>query len=190
VTVNNGAAAEKFCLTFSNTTDGAETYQEFGLVDDTVTATPWVAAAPFTVTKVTASKLDVRSKANIDIEFTLPATTGTVTNGGDYVSVTLPWNWRTRLSTSGIGKAEISSVATDGTATSIGTTTLDVSGRTIVVGLDGTNVFAEGTNYKLSLSGIPTPGKAGKVDLKLGSLVVGVGAKASGGNGWSSSSLF
>ena len=191
VTQNNAATAESFCLTFSNETLGAETYQEFGLVVDTVETTAWVAVAPFDVTKITASKLFVRGKTNVDIEFTLSATTGTVTNGGDYVSVTFPSNWKSYISASSIGKVEVSSLNSEGAATSIGTTVLDVSGTTIVVGVDATGVtFAEGTSYKVSLKDVPTPGFAGKVDMARGSMVIGVGAKASGGTGWSSSSLF
>jgi len=50
--------------------------------------------------------------------------------------------------------------------------------------------LAEGTKYKVTIKGIETPSKAGKIDLAGGSLVIGVGAKASGGTGWSSSSIF
>lgn len=134
--------------------------------------------------------MEVRSKTKITVEFTLDATTGTVTNSADYLSVTLPSNWRGYLSAASIGKVDISSVAADGTETSVGTTVLYVSGRSVVIGMDDTNVFAEGTNYKVTLSDIPTPSQAAKVNLGMGSLVLGVGLKASGGTGWSSSSLF
>lgn len=114
-----------------------------------------------------------------------------MTNGGDYVSVSLPYNWGGHLLASNIGTVDISSLDSTGAATSIGTTVLDVSGSTVTVGVDATGVtLAEGTNYKVTLKAIETPGRAAKIDLAGGSMIIGVGAKATGGTGWSSSSLF
>jgi len=59
---------------------------EYKTVADTATGV-WGGKLPIDVTKVAVSKSDLRSTADITIDFKLPTTTGEVTKDSDYVAV-------------------------------------------------------------------------------------------------------
>ena len=46
---------------------------------------------PITVTGLVVQNTAMRASTSVTIDFTLPATTGTVTEGADYVALQLPW---------------------------------------------------------------------------------------------------
>jgi hypothetical protein len=63
---------------------------EWGEVTDGTTGA-WGGVLPIDVTALVVSSSQMRSTTTVTIDFTLPTTTGTVTEGADYVGLMLPW---------------------------------------------------------------------------------------------------
>jgi len=55
------------------------------------TSGAWGGVLPIDVTNMVVQNSAMRSSTSITIDFTLPATTGTVTEGADFVALQLPW---------------------------------------------------------------------------------------------------
>lgn len=63
---------------------------EWGEVTDGTTGA-WGGVLPITIDALVVSNTAMRSSTTVTIDFTLPTTQGTVTDGADYVALELPW---------------------------------------------------------------------------------------------------
>jgi hypothetical protein len=94
VAMNLHAAAGNFGVGLTNATYWGTDQKlvEFKTAADTTTGV-WGGKAPISVQSVALSNAVLRATSDITIDFTLQATTDTVTNGADYVAVVLPYQW-------------------------------------------------------------------------------------------------
>jgi hypothetical protein len=94
VAMNLHAAAGNFGVGLTNATYWGTDQKlvEFKTAADTTTGV-WGGKAPISVQSIALSNAALRATSDITIDFTLQATTDTVTNDADYVAVVLPYQW-------------------------------------------------------------------------------------------------
>jgi hypothetical protein len=91
VAMNSFATAGTFGVGLMNHTSHTNMQvNEWGEVTDGTTGA-WGGVLPIDVTALVVSSSQMRSTTTVTIDFTLPTTTGTVTEGADYVGLMLPW---------------------------------------------------------------------------------------------------
>lgn len=90
--MNAHSAAGNFGVGLTNSTYWASDKKliEFKAAADTTTGV-WGGKLPLTVTGVSSSSNDLRSSTDLVVDFSLPATTDTVTADSDFVAVELPY---------------------------------------------------------------------------------------------------
>ena len=159
VTMNNPNTEQNFQIGFSDKTD-IESVSEFGLFEDNLmTHGAWSTLKPLEVLSIVYKTKHVRSRTEIVVRFTVPVTqTGALTNG-EYIAMTLPWEWGQTLTEVGwAGQVQIQKETPTGIKTVIGSTPIGFSGSTIVAKIDAySTTWVEGTNYTLTITNVPTP---------------------------------
>ena len=91
VAMNSFATAGTFGVGLMNHTSHTNMQvNEWGEATDGTTGA-WAGVLPIDVNALVVSSSQMRSSTTVTIDFTLPTTTGTVTEGADYVALTLPW---------------------------------------------------------------------------------------------------
>ena len=197
VTMNNPPSAQVFQIGFAPDHDLSR-IEEFGLLADSLQAKGWTTEKPVKVLSISTSINDIRSKTDLVITFEIPETTDKILDGGDFVSVSLPFQWRNVLRAGFSGTVDISAVNSAGLKTSIGKKLLSWSAAGLVAQIDvAGEKFREKSRYILTIKDLPTPEQGRKVDTTINSLVLSVGGVVSsaknspkGSAGWSSTAFW
>lgn len=163
---------------------------EYAEATDTTTGA-FGGVLPIDVTALVVQNLAMRSSTQVTIDFTLPATTGTVTEGADFVGLQLPWGVTTWHDGSAAPTVtmELVETADDGTVTktAVAGAVEWTAGCDFVFKLatDATKM-AETKSYKLTVKNVPTQSESAMANMQaLQNFVLSVGLMASGGKGYS-----
>ncbi len=97
----------------------------------------WVTEKPIEILSIDLTKKNIRDTTDVTVRFYLPYTTFSVMNVGDYISMSLPYQWGNVLTKVGwVGQVKIEKETKDGIKTNIGSTILGYTGSTIVAKID------------------------------------------------------
>jgi hypothetical protein len=201
VQMNDAASAGKlFQLSMTNgttLTDPKKAYDastnayllmtELGTIVDTVGGT-WKATNAIELKSVSSSASTVRAAATtLTVVFKVPTTATTVMKAADYVTLELPFNWG-MVATMMDGSAKLTgSIKSDQVpAKTYKAPTVTYSTNCVLVKLATNESMVENATYTITVGGVPTPMNVAAFP---GSFVVSVGKSATGGTGWSASSL-
>lgn len=183
-------------MSFSNTSD-ISTVWEFGVIADVAATAYAQSAAHLAINSVASSSSDVRSTTKVDIGFN-SGVSGGGTAGADTVCLSLQGAWMpakmsegTWSSTGAMTLTKLADPAVaNSTDTVIAMTVNRFSGQTVCGLMDdaATNNMTEGSNYTMSVSGLPTPSMATSSDHA--QMVLSVALSTAGGLAHSCGSMY
>ena len=100
----------------------------------------WVSTTPVKISSLTVNTTDVRSVCTLKVRFDILETSTGAMNNGDFVALTLPYQWgtvlRTGFTSANGNSLDVSKLNPQGLPQSIGKSILGWSSSTIIAGVD------------------------------------------------------